>query len=137
VIQIMTRLLKLSVGAAAIALAVAACSSGTDSSAAPGVASTTSATGGSAASTAGGAVTIKSFRFGDPITVAPGATVTVTNQDPVAHNVVSDDQGKFRTPAIKQGESATFTAPTQPGTYKFSCTFHPNMKGIGTLVVQA
>jgi plastocyanin len=136
--QIMTRLLKLSVGAAAIALAVAACSSGTDSStAAPSVASTTSATGGSAASTAGGTVTIKSFTFGDPITVAPGATVTVTNQDPVAHNVVSDDQGKFRTPAIKQGESATFTAPTQPGTYKFSCTFHPNMKGIGTLVVQA
>ena len=59
----------------------------------------------------------------------------VTNQDVAAHDAVSDD-GKFKTPLLKQGESATFTAPTAPGTYKFSCSVHANMTGIGTLTVK-
>ncbi|HEV7654521.1 MAG TPA: cupredoxin domain-containing protein [Mycobacteriales bacterium] len=132
----MKRLVTLGVGAAAVALTIAACSSGSSgsSSAAPSSASTTSASSGS--STAAGAITIQSFAFGSPLTVAPGTTITVTNKDPVDHDVVSDDAGMFRTPAIHQNESATFTAPTAPGTYKFSCTFHPQMKGIGTLIVQ-
>lgn len=136
----MTRLLKLAVASAAVAIAVAACSSGDSStSAAPSAAAATSAaatTGAGTATSAADTITIQGFKFGDPITVAPGATVTVTNKDGAAHNVVSDDQGMFKTPGIKQGESTTFTAPTAPGTYKFSCTFHPNMKGIGTLIVQ-
>ena len=134
----MTRILTLAVGGAAIALAVAACSSGnSDTAAAPATATTTSAAATTGAATsAGGTITIQGFKFGDPITVAPGATVTVTNKDGAAHNVVSDDAGKFTTTAVKQGESTTFTAPTAPGSYKFSCTFHPNMKGIGTLIVQ-
>jgi plastocyanin len=142
---IMTRLIKLAVGAAAIAVAVAACSSGDAStSAAPSSAAATSAAATSAAATSGGGtatsaaatITIQGFKFGDPITVAPGATVTVSNKDTAGHNVVSDDAGKFRTPVIQQNESSTFTAPTAPGTYKFSCTIHANMKGIGTLIVQ-
>lgn len=136
----MTRILKLAVGGAAIAIAVAACSSGNSaSSAAPSSAAATSAaatTGAGTPASAADTITIQGFKFGGPITVAPGATVTVTNKDGVAHNVVSDDQGKFTTAAVKQGESTTFTAPTAPGTYKFSCTFHPSMKGIGTLIVQ-
>ena len=47
----------------------------------------------------------------------------------------ADDEGRFRTPLLNEGESATFTAPTQPGTYKFSCTVHAQMQGIGTLIV--
>lgn len=134
----MTRIIKLAVGGAAIALAVAACSSGnSDSSVAAPAASTTSAAATTGAATSAAAtITIQGFKFGDPITVAPGATVTVTNKDGAAHNVVSDDAGKFKTTGVKQGESTTFTAPTAPGTYKFSCTFHANMKGIGTLIVQ-
>jgi plastocyanin len=141
----MTRIIKLAVGAAAIAVAVAACSSGSSDTAAPAAATsaattaaaTTAAatTGGGTATAAAATITIQGFKFGGPITVAPGATVTVTNQDPAAHNVVSDDAGKFKTAGIKQGESTTFTAPTAPGTYKFSCTFHANMHGIGTLTV--
>jgi plastocyanin len=156
----MTRLLRLAGGTAAVAIAVAACSSGNDSSdsAAPSVASTTSAAapttsapaGGEASSSAGGAkssaddngpaadsgtITIQSFAFGTPLTVKPGATIKVTNMDAAAHDVASDDEGKFRTPLLNQGESATFTAPTQPGTYKFSCTVHAQMQGIGTLIV--
>ena len=153
------RLLRLTVAAAALTAAIAACSSGNDSSgsAAPSVATTTSAAapttsapaGGEATSSDGGGsggsddgqaagsgtITIKDFAFGAPLTVRPGATIKVTNQDATAHDVSSDDEGRFRTPLLNRDESATFTAPTQPGTYKFSCTVHGQMQGIGTLIV--
>ena len=153
------RLLRLTVAAAALTAAIAACSSGNDSSgsAAPSVATTTSAAapttsapaGGEATSSDGGGsggsddgqaagsgtITIKDFAFGAPLTVRPGATIKVTNQDATAHDVSSDDEGRFRTPLLNRDESATFTAPTQPGTYKFSCTVHGQMQGLGTLIV--
>ena len=153
------RLLRLTVAAAALTAAIAACSSGNDSSgsAAPSVATTTNAVapttsapaGGEATSSDGGGsggsddgqaagsgtITIKDFAFGAPLTVRPGATIKVTNQDATAHDVSSDDEGRFRTPLLNRDESATFTAPTQPGTYKFSCTVHGQMQGIGTLIV--
>jgi plastocyanin len=155
----MKRFLRLAGGTAAVAIAIAACSSGSDStdSAAPSVASTTSAAapttsapaGGEASSSAddsgssddngpaadSGTISIQNFAYGTPLTVKPGATIKVTNMDAAAHDVASDDQGKFRTPLLNQNESATFTAPTQPGTYKFSCTVHAQMQGIGTLIV--
>jgi plastocyanin len=153
------RLLRLTVAAAALTAAIAACSSanGSSGSAAPSVATTTSAAapttsapaGGEATSSDGGGsggsddgqaagsgtITIKDFAFGAPLTVRPGATIKVTNQDAAAHDVSSDDEGRFRTPLLNKDESATFTAPTQPGTYKFSCTVHGQMQGIGTLIV--
>jgi plastocyanin len=144
----MTRLLRLAAAAAAVAIGVAACSSGNDSSgsAAPGVATTTSGAApttsapaggeGSSASTGSASITIQNFAFGDPITIAPGTSVKVTNMDTAGHDLVSDDTGKFAVPILDQGESRTFTAPTAPGTYKFSCTVHANMKSIGTLIVQ-
>jgi plastocyanin len=155
----MKRLLRLAVAAAALTAAIAACSSanGSSGSAAPSVATTTSAAapttsapaggeatssddGGSGGSDDGqaagsGTITIKDFAFGAPLTVRPGATIKVTNQDAAAHDVSSDDEGRFRTPLLNKDESATFTAPTQPGTYKFSCTVHGQMQGIGTLIV--
>jgi plastocyanin len=145
----MNQLLRLAAAAAAVAIAVAACSSGADSSssAAPGAAATTGAAalttsapaGGeasSSASTAPASIAIQNFAFGDPITVAPGTMVKVTNMDGSGHDVVSDDNGKFAIPVLNQGESGTFTAPTEPGSYRFSCTVHANMKGIGDLIVQ-
>ncbi len=140
----MNRLLRLAAAAAAVAIAVAACSSGDDSSsAAPSAAATTgaaaattSAPGGGEGSSSedSGTITIQNFAFGEPLTVAPGATIKLTNMDVAAHDAVSDD-GRFTTPLLKQGESATFTAPAEPGTYKFSCSAHANMTGIGTLTV--
>ena len=156
----MKRLLRLAGAAAAVTVAIAACSSGNDSSdsAAPSVATTTSAAAPTTSAPAGGeaissddngggsdddgsaassaTITIQNFSFGAPVTVRPGATINVSNQDTAAHDVASDDEGKFRTPLLNQGESATFTAPTQPGTYKYSCTVHAQMQGIGTLIVQ-
>jgi plastocyanin len=153
----MKRLLRLAGAAAALTAAIAACSSGNDSSgsAAPSVATTTSAAattsapaGGEATSSddngggsengpaaGSGTITIKDFAFGGPLTVRPGATIKVTNQDTTAHDVASDEEGRFRTPLLNKDESATFTAPTQTGTYKFSCTVHAQMQGIGTLIV--
>jgi plastocyanin len=140
----MNRLLRLAAAAVAVAIAVAACSSGDDTSAAaPSAAATTSAAAPTTSAPGGGegsgtedsgAITIQNFAFGEPLTVAPGATIKVTNMDVAAHDAVSDD-GKFKTPLLQQGESATFTAPTAPGTYKFSCSVHANMTGIGTLTV--
>ena len=145
----MIRLLRLAGAAAAVTVAIAACSSGNDSSdsAAPGVATTSAAApttsapaGGEATSSdngpaaASGAITIHDFAFGGPLTVRPGAMIKVTNVDGPAHDVASDE-GTFRTPLLNRGESATFTAPAQPGTYRFSCTVHAQMRGTGELVV--
>ncbi|MGO4190138.1 cupredoxin domain-containing protein [Arthrobacter sp. YAF17] len=90
--------------------------------------STTQGMPGSAAA----AITIKDFAFGNPLTVSPGATVTVTNQDTAEHTVTAD-QGQAFDVEVKGGGTATFTAPSQPGTYEFHCTYHPNMHGTLTV----
>jgi plastocyanin len=79
-------------------------------------------------------ITIKGFAFGQPLTVAPGATVEVVNTDAAPHNVTAAD-GSFKTSNLNQDEKATFTAPSAPGRYEFTCTLHPEMTG--TLIVEA
>jgi plastocyanin len=128
----MMRLLRLAALAMVAALAVAACSSNDTTTDTP--AATTTA-GGGGGGQAGATITIKNFKFGDPVTVKPGESVKVTNEDGAAHNAVADD-GSFKTEDLENGESATFTAPSKPGSYKFSCTLHSSMSGIGTLIVQ-
>ncbi|MBA2554877.1 MAG: cupredoxin domain-containing protein [Geodermatophilaceae bacterium] len=91
--------------------------SDTSSSASDGGGETTEAT-----------ITISDFAYGDPLTVAPGTEVTVVNEDPAAHNA-NDADGAFEEPLISQGESATFTAPEEPGTYDLICTAHEQMSG--------
>jgi plastocyanin len=131
----MMRLLRIAVAALIAALAVAACGGddGGSTTNTPSPATTAPATGGGGEAS----ITIENFSFGTPLTVKPGATVTVTNKDGAAHNAVSDDGSSFKTPDLGKDESATFTAPGTPGSYKFSCTLHSSMSGIGTLVVQA
>lgn len=129
----MMRLLRLGAAALLAALAVAACSSSNGSSGGPSSTTTGGGGGGAASAT----ITIKNFSFGSPLTVKAGETIKVTNEDSVAHNVTSDDGSSFKTTDLQKGESATITAPSKPGTYKFSCTLHANMSGIGTLIIQA
>jgi plastocyanin len=81
-------------------------------------------------------VTISGFAFGGALTVAPGATVTVTNNDPVMHTLTAVD-GSFTTSTIDPGTSATFTAPTAPGAYAITCNFHPSMSGTLTVAAPA
>jgi plastocyanin len=78
-------------------------------------------------------IKIAGFAFGQPLTVEPGATVEVVNTDAAPHNVTASDKS-FETPDLNQDETATFTAPSTPGRYEFTCTLHPEMTG--TLVVE-
>ena len=79
-------------------------------------------------------ITIKDFTYSVPAPVAPGAKVTVKNDDAEKHTITSAPKGAFEVTADGRGGEATFTAPTKPGSYKFTCTFHADMNG--TLVVR-
>ncbi|MEO7071026.1 MAG: cupredoxin domain-containing protein [Nostocoides sp.] len=73
-------------------------------------------------------ITIDAYKYTVPASVAPGATVSVKNLDVVNHTVTADD-GSFTDPATAE-KTTTFTAPTKPGSYPFTCTIHPEMKGV-------
>jgi plastocyanin len=76
-------------------------------------------------------VTVADFSFTtEP--VAPGAQVSVHNDDGTTHTVTADDGG-FDV-QVGGGDDATFTAPAEPGTYSFHCSIHTTMKG--TLTVE-
>ncbi len=72
--------------------------------------------------------TISDYTYSSVPSVAPGTKVTVTNKDAEAHTVTADGPGGFDV-KVDPGASATFTAPTTPGSYSFHCAFHANMKG--------
>lgn len=77
-------------------------------------------------------ITITTNSFGEPITVPPGAQITIKNEDPAEHSVTSDT-GKFDV-HVDGTEEGTLTAPTEPGEYPYHCTYHPSMQG--TLIVK-
>jgi plastocyanin len=114
-----------------IAIVVAGCSG--SSSTGYGSTSAAPATSSAAPAASGSTITISGMSFGDPITVSPGAQVSITNDDGVEHSVTSKTAGQFDT-EVDAKEQKTFTAPTQPGEYPFYCKYHSNMKG--TLVVK-
>jgi plastocyanin len=65
-------------------------------------------------------------------TVAAGSEVTFRNDDSTAHTVTADD-GAFDTGSVPAGETATFTAPSEPGEVAFHCEIHPSMTGTLTV----
>ena len=91
---------------------------------------TTKSTG--PATTGAATITIKSFAFSGPSSIAPGAEVTVKNQDAEAHTLTADGAGGFDV-TIDPGASETFTAPSKPGSYPYHCTYHSNMHGTLTV----
>ncbi|QIQ01310.1 cupredoxin domain-containing protein [Streptomyces liangshanensis] len=128
--------------------AVAGCSdsdnnsSSSDSSSAPATSAPASTAPASSsppasASPSGNAktkITINNFKFmPDTITVAPGTKITVTNNDTTTHTLTAITDKAWNTGDIAPGKSATFTAPTKPGAYKYMCTIHPFMKGTLTV----
>jgi len=58
--------------------------------------------------------------------VDPGATVTFTNKDPFAHNIIGNAWG--HPDDINQGDSFTATFD-KPGVYPYACWYHPGMTG--------
>jgi plastocyanin len=93
---------------------------------------TSTATSTTQLTTAAAAITIRNFDFGAPVSVAPGAVVSVVNMDSAGHTVTVD-QGSAFDVDIRGGGTATFTAPAAPGTYAYHCTYHPNMHGTLTV----
>ena len=74
-------------------------------------------------------VVVKNFSFSPmTLTVARGARVTWKNLDGEPHLVVGID-GKFRSQALDQNDTYTLKFDT-PGTYRYICTIHPQMKGV-------
>jgi plastocyanin len=128
------------VGATIVALTAACSSTPAADPAVPPVPASTTATmpspdaSPSPASPAASAVviTIKDFAFEVPATVPAGSMVTVTNEDAMSHTVTSSEAGAFDV-TLAGGATATFRAPSTPGSYGFVCSFHGNMTG--TLVV--
>jgi plastocyanin len=71
-------------------------------------------------------VSIQDFSFSpDQITVAPGTTVTWTNEGPSPHTTTADD-GSWDSGTLQQGEDFSFTFD-KPGTYTYHCSIHPDM----------
>jgi plastocyanin len=113
-----------------IALVVAGC--GSSSNAGYGSTSAAPTTSSAAPAASGSTITISGMAFGEPLTVSPGATITIANSDTVEHSVTSKTAGQFDT-EVDANEQKTFTAPTQPGDYPFYCKYHSNMKGTLTV----
>src|SRR5580700_9614504 len=108
----------------AVAAGLAACSSPSSHATSTSV-PTSAGTGGSG--TGGSSIAIKNFAFApDVLTVTPGATVSVKNEDGVTHTL-SSTTGKFSTGDVASGHTVTFTAPETPGTYPYRCNIHQYM----------
>ncbi|MCB5283926.1 MULTISPECIES: cupredoxin domain-containing protein [Micrococcaceae] len=78
-------------------------------------------------------IKIRDFAYEMPASVAPGATITVINEDTAPHTVTAKDGGAFNA-QVAAGQTITFTAPKDAGDYAVICTYHPRMAG--TLVVK-
>lgn len=134
------------VGTAAL-VALTGCSSSNQDSSQPPAASPSQSASAPASSSAGSpspapakseaaqpaVITIKDFAYSGPSSVAPGSTITVMNEDDVAHTVTADEGSAFDV-NVPPGESAMLTAPGKAGSYAFHCTYHSNMHG--TLAVK-
>lgn len=109
---------------------LAACGGGSSSTATKPAAS--SGSGGATSTT----IVIKNYAFHPTsLTVKPGATITVRNEDQTPHTVTaaSPHSGAFNTGDIPGGSTKVFTAPSGAGSYPFMCTIHPFMTGTLTV----
>jgi plastocyanin len=116
-----------------VVLVLTACGS---SSSAPAAAAGGASASSTSASGAPDTIIIKNFAFHPAsLSVAPGTVVTVRNEDTVTHTVTDKADAKlFGTGDIAAGQTKTFKAPDQAGSYLYLCTIHQFMTG--TLVVR-
>jgi plastocyanin len=76
-------------------------------------------------------VSISNFAFNPAtVTISTGDTVRWTNQDSATHTVKGSS---FESGQLAQGDTYEFTF-TEPGTYDYTCSIHPSMKGTVTVV---
>lgn len=94
--------------------------------------STRAGQAGHAGGSAADVIVIKNFAYSpSSLTVSPGTVITVRNEDTATHTLTATDphSGAFNTGDIKPGSSATFKAPSAPGTYPYICLIHQFMHG--------
>jgi plastocyanin len=115
------------------ALATACGGSSTTTSESQSPTATATATASATAAPSGATITIAGMNFGQPLTVPPGAKITIKNNDSAEHSVTSDTAGKFDV-EVEGNEQGSLTAPSEPGEYAYHCTYHPSMHG--TLIVK-
>jgi plastocyanin len=123
------------VAAVALAVLAAACGSSGHRAAGP---STSLAASPSTAPPARSAATIaiKNFAFlPADLTVSPGATVTVRNEDSATHTITANSPHDkvFDTGNVNPGATATFKAPMTAGSYSYICEIHQFMHGTLTV----
>ncbi|MBS3125729.1 cupredoxin family copper-binding protein [Candidatus Woesearchaeota archaeon] len=71
-------------------------------------------------------VVIENFAFNEPVVkIKEGQTIRWTNKDSASHTATGTG---FDTETLAKGESKE-TLFDKAGSYDYSCTFHPNMKG--------
>lgn len=108
--------------AALLGAAVLAGCGGEDEPAAPAAATTD-------------AIKIADFLYDpDPATVKAGTKIAVTNADDAPHTITeAGGSPSFDSDTIKGKASGSVTFKT-PGTFMYTCLFHPTMKGTVTVV---
>lgn len=75
------------------------------------------------------AATIQNMAFSPtPLTIKKGATVTWTNNDPMAHTATSDSGSELASDNIQNGQTYSHTFNTV-GTFAYHCAIHPSMHG--------
>ena len=84
---------------------------------------------GSSMTASAGMIMIQNFKYTTPVTVSPGAMVSVMNMDGEAHTVTADSGNAFDDMATAD-KTTTFKAPMTPGSYPYHCTYHSNMHGV-------
>jgi amicyanin len=111
------RSLLLVIGGLLVALAAACGSSG-------------SGGGASTAPTGPNTISIKNFMFSpSTLTVKAGTKVTFVNDDSTPHTATgSGSSAMINSGNLNQGQTYSVTF-SKPGTYQYTCTIHPYMKG--------
>jgi plastocyanin len=67
------------------------------------------------------------FKYAPPdLTVPAGGEVSVTNTDTQTHTLTADEGGAFDL-TLEAGGAGVITAPSEPGTFRYHCSYHPIM----------
>jgi plastocyanin len=137
-----TKLLALILTCVALGLVAAGCGGDDDNGGGGGAGGGDggAANGGGGAGGGGVEVSIEAFQFMPAdVTVAPGETITFTNNEDIAHDVHKSagpgkDFGSGPTGGLKRGDTFELTLD-EPGSYEYVCNMHsPGM--VGEIVVK-